>query len=73
LYEKPKILTDISLSHLFKPWVKIAIGANNVFDVYPDALKNYANTNEGSWVYSPEASPFGFNGGYYFVNMNFNF
>ena len=24
-------------------------------------------------IYSNEAMPFGYNGGYYFVNMNFNF
>jgi len=75
LYETftPKILTDISLSYLIKQWVKVTAGANNIFDVYPDLLKNYDNTNEGRWIYSPEASPFGFNGGYYFVSMSFNF
>jgi hypothetical protein len=53
--------------------VNLTVGANNVFDVYPDRLKSYENTLQGSWIYSPEASPFGFNGGYYFVAMSFNF
>jgi hypothetical protein len=49
------------------------VGANNVFDVYPDRLKNYRNTNEGMLIYGNEAMPFGYNGGYYFFNMAFNF
>ena len=69
----PKILTDISFSYSPKDWVTLTVGANNVFNVYPDRLKSYENTTQGSWIYSPEASPFGFNGGYYFVSMNFCF
>ena len=69
----PKILTDISLDYSPTQWIMITIGANNVFDVYPDRLARYENTMQGSWIYSPEASPFGFNGGYYYVAMSFNF
>jgi iron complex outermembrane receptor protein len=75
LYEffSPKILTDISVNYTSKSWLTITAGANNIFNVYPDRLKNYGNTVEGILLYSNEASPFGFNGGYYFVNMAFNF
>jgi iron complex outermembrane receptor protein len=69
----PRIITDVSLTYSMKSWVSITAGVNNIFDTYPDELKNYENTNQGSWIYSPEASPFGFNGGYYFVSMSFNF
>ena len=69
----PKILTDISFNYSPKSWVTLTVGANNIFDVYPDPLKYYENTAQGTWIYSPEASPFAFNGGYYFVNMSFNF
>ena len=68
-----KLLTDLSISYAPKPWLTITAGINNVFDVYPDKLKNYINTTEGILIYSNRASPFGFNGGYYFVNMSFNF
>ncbi|HEX6849618.1 MAG TPA: TonB-dependent receptor, partial [Chitinophagaceae bacterium] len=68
-----KILTDISLTYTPKKWIALTIGANNIADVYPDRLKNYANTFQGGWVYSPEASPFGFNGGYYYMNLSFSF
>jgi len=72
-YFTPKILTDISFNYTPKYWLTLTLGANNVFNVYPDRLKDYANTNQGIFIYSPDASPFGFNGGYYFVSMNFNF
>ncbi len=75
LYESfsHKILTDISVSYTPKSWLTITAGANNVFNVYPDRLKNYRNTNEGMLIYGNEAMPFGYNGGYYFLNMSFNF
>jgi iron complex outermembrane receptor protein len=68
-----KILTDVSLSYSLKKWMGLTLGANNVFNVYPDRLKNYDNTSQGIWIYSPEASPFAFNGGYYFVATTLNF
>jgi iron complex outermembrane receptor protein len=68
-----KILTDFSINYSPKTWLTITVGANNVFDVYPDRLKNYLNSTEGILIYSNEASPFGFNGGHCFVNMAFSF
>jgi len=68
-----KILTDVNVCYAPKSWLNITLGANNVFDVYPDRLKNYKNTQDGILIYSNEGSPFGYNGGYYFVNMSFNF
>lgn len=68
-----KVLTDVSLSYSLKKWATVTMGANNIANIYPDRLKHYPNTSQGGWVYSPEASPFGFNGGYYFLSMSFNF
>ena len=45
-------------------------GANNVFNIYPDRLRDYRNTGDGVFIYGQEATPFGFNGGYYFVRLN---
>ena len=66
-----KIITDVSVTYALKPWVGITLGVNNLFDVYPDSLKNYENTIQGSRIYCAEASPFGFNGGYYYLNLAF--
>ena len=68
-----KILTDASFSYSPKAWLSITVGSNNIFDVYPRKYANPLNTNEGILVYSNESSPFGYNGGYYFLNMNFRF
>jgi iron complex outermembrane receptor protein len=69
----PKILTDVSISYTPKSWLSITAGANNVFNVYPDRIKNKVNTGEGRFIYSLDVWQFGFMGGYYFAGMNLNF
>jgi iron complex outermembrane recepter protein len=64
-----KILTDISLNLKTNSWMTITIGANNVFNVYPDPIIHPQNTAQGIFIYSPDASPFGFYGGYYFLSL----
>jgi iron complex outermembrane receptor protein len=68
-----KIISDVSVNYDPKKWLTITLGSNNLFDVYPDPIKSYENTLQGILIYSPEASPFAFNGGYYYVGMSFNF
>ena len=68
-----KIFTDISFSYSPKTWLTITAGVNNVFDVYPDPVKNPLNQNQGILIYSNQGTPYGYNGGYYFVNMSFSF
>jgi len=41
--------------------IKIAVGARNLFNAYPDQVRVEANTNNGTFIY-PGASPFGYNG-----------
>jgi iron complex outermembrane receptor protein len=69
----PKILTDVMISYTPKSWLTIMAGVNNIFDIYPDRIQNYQNTDAGIYIYAMESSPFGYNGGYYYVNMSFNF
>jgi len=66
----PKILTDVSISYSLESWFTLTGGANNVFDVYPDRVKNYVNTSDGRVKYVN--SHYGNLGGYYFLGMNFN-
>jgi iron complex outermembrane receptor protein len=65
----PRVVTDVSASYRFKNFLTLTLGANNIADVYPDPLKNVANTNSGIFVYSRNATQFGFSGGYYYVNI----
>jgi iron complex outermembrane receptor protein len=68
-----KILTDINFNYSLKTWLTITAGVNNVFDVYPDPVKNPLNQNQGILIYSNQGTPYGYNGGYYYLNMSFNF
>jgi hypothetical protein len=61
------------MSYKLKNFVNITIGANNIGNTYPDKLKNFANTGEGRFVYSRNATQFGFNGGYYYTSLYSNF
>lgn len=64
-----KIITDASISYKLANFVNLTIGGNNIGDVYPDKLKNFANTSDGRFVYSRNATQFGFNGGYYYASV----
>lgn len=77
----PGTVTDINVGYALTKAITIAIGANNVLDVYPDKIQNTQafvsppldNTSFGRFVYSRNATQFGFNGGYYFLNLSANF
>ncbi len=67
-----KVITDASITVRPTYWMGITLGANNIADVYPDPIRNAANNGEGRFVYSRNATQFGFNGGYYYTNLNFD-
>jgi len=68
-----KILTDLIISFHPQKEITVSIGANNLFDVYPDRIRNPENTADGRNIYAMESQPFGFNGGYFFVRLNTTF
>ena len=68
-----KWLSDFSVGYKINKSILISVGANNVFDVYPDKVADPRLTNDGTVVYSRFATQFGFNGAYYFANLNFTF
>ena len=59
----PKFLVDLEASYDISDSVTVLVGAQNAFDTYPE--KNPAGEVAG--LIYPESSPFGFNGGYYYV------
>jgi iron complex outermembrane receptor protein len=69
----PKLISGLRIGFTPKPRVTISAGVHNLFDVYPDKLKNYINTNEGLLLYSQKATQFGNNGRYFSLNMEFSF
>lgn len=67
----PKWVTDIDVSYAFTEDFTAAIGANNVFDVYPDPI-GVVNADTGSGKYG-SFSPFGITGGYYYLRFSQSF
>jgi iron complex outermembrane receptor protein len=76
---KAQIITDLEISYKFFDSVKVAIGANNLFNEYPDKLNPaYRNTfltgNANGFVTQyPTFSSFGINGGYYYGKLSYTF
>jgi iron complex outermembrane recepter protein len=73
-------ITDLEASYEVLRGVKVAVGANNLFNVYPTkqnatyrtALYNTNSQGYASSVY-PGNSPFGYNGGFYYGRVTWSF
>jgi iron complex outermembrane receptor protein len=82
-----EILTDVKVNYFINDDLSVNIGANNVFDVYPDkneignsrsgtivdANGNTIVSSSGVFEYSRRSAPFGFNGAYYYVGAEYRF
>ncbi|WP_415324448.1 TonB-dependent receptor plug domain-containing protein [Chryseobacterium sp. MMS23-Vi53] len=66
----PKVVTDVSVGYDFTKNINLTIGANNVFDVFPD-LQIYENSYYGVFKYAPVQM--GTLGNYFFGRLNFTF
>lgn len=62
-----KWITDLDLSSRINDKVTLSVGANNLFDVYPDAL---LATNSNGFAPYASNSPFGLYGGYYYARLS---
>lgn len=82
-----KWLTDPQIDYTFDMGLKLSIGANNVFNVFPDRNNigqtragqlfdsngNLIVESEGVFQFSRRSAPFGFNGGFYYFRASFDF
>ncbi len=64
-----RFLVDLELSTDLTDDASITVGANNLFDTYPETQD--PDTADDVGLLYPESSPFGFNGGYYYVRVNY--
>ena len=64
-----KHLADFELSFLLRPGLKLAGGAQNAFNTYTDRSR-LGSAGPGN-LYS-QFSPFGFDGGYYYLRLNYS-
>jgi iron complex outermembrane receptor protein len=65
-----KWITDLDAAYDLTKHLTVALGANNLFNVYPD--KNGIQDWAGAYKYG-QFSPFGFGGSYYYTRIAYNF
>lgn len=76
---KGRVLTDLEVSYKASSALTLSIGANNLFNKYPDMVngtllaEQRANLDNSAVTVYPSFSPFGINGGYYYVRAGLKF
>jgi iron complex outermembrane receptor protein len=63
-----KIVTDLTLGFQLSKAIKISLGSNNLFNIYPDQQDDWVEGG-GYW----DSVQMGFNGAYYYARLGFNF
>jgi iron complex outermembrane receptor protein len=72
-----KFITDLDVSYTFMDHYTLTVGANNLFNTYPDRIKatidnpifqNTGSISNGS-VYPRSGGPFGINGGFWYARL----
>ncbi|MEA3109344.1 MAG: iron complex outerrane recepter protein [Gammaproteobacteria bacterium] len=74
-------ITNLDLSYKMSEHVKFSLGANNLFNRFPGKLNATLRAHENSFAYGdnagvtqyPTFSPFGINGGFYYVKASYTF
>lgn len=76
-----KFITDIDVSYTFMDHYTLTVGANNVFNTYPDKIvatidnpifANNQSIGNGS-VYPRPGGPFGINGGFWYARLRIKY
>ena len=65
-------ISDLDLSYRFAKGVRVAVGAQNLFDSHPDKLKSTGSGPYGIAKYST-VSPEGHQGAFYYANLSYDF
>lgn len=65
-----RINTDLTLGYKMTNHLKLTLGSNNLFNVYPTKQDESGNTEAGGYW---DAVQMGFNGAYYYARLGFNF
>lgn len=63
-----KVVTDLNLGFEITDNLKLNVGANNLFNIYPDQQDDWTEAG-GYW----DSVQMGFGGAYYYSRLNFNF
>jgi iron complex outermembrane recepter protein len=68
-----KVLFDVDLGYQVTQTMTLSVGADNLFDTYPDQQKKDANRSFNRFLYSRNVSQFGQNGGFYYAKLDLTF
>lgn len=68
----PRVVTDLSLGYKATDALTLTIGANNIFDIYPErADPEFNNRSDGRFDWSRRAQQFGIGGRFLFARVSF--
>jgi iron complex outermembrane receptor protein len=65
-----KVVTDLTVGYKLSKQLKLSVGANNLFNIYPDKQDEQGNTEAGGYW---DAVQMGFSGAYYYTRLGFTF
>ncbi len=68
----PRWITDLTLSQRITDNLSLEVGANNLFDIYPDR-RQAANIPVNGFGGYNQLSPWGISGGYYYSRLTYSF
>ncbi|RAJ12854.1 TonB-dependent receptor [Arenibacter echinorum] len=67
-----KLVTDLSVGYKATDALTLTLGANNLFDIYPDRAKDeFGNRSDGRFDWSRRAQQFGIGGRFLFARLSF--
>ena len=66
----PRVNTDITFGYQINKQLKLTLGSNNLFNIYPTKQDESGNTEAGGYW---DAVQMGFNGAYYYARLGFTF
>ena len=67
-----KVVTDLSIGYKASEALTLTVGANNLFDIYPDrAEEAFGNRSSGRFDWSRRAQQFGIAGRFLFARLSF--
>lgn len=62
----PAGIVDLDVSYDLKSWVRLSVGANNLFNWYPDVVQPANRGGANPFTYYNQYSPYGIAGGFFY-------
>ena len=64
-----KTLFDVEAGYQLTKNLRLSVGADNIFNTFPDQNKKDANISLGRFIYNRNVTQFGWNGGFYYAKL----